>query len=94
MNWWGGGQDSTVIHALSGSVIARFPIETARLGPYIYGGGGANFDGERIGTGHLGGGLDFRMNRNVGVFSDGRYIFTGKDANDAATFRLGMRFAF
>lgn len=48
------------------------------------------------GFGHVGGGLDFRLTRNVGVFSDLRYVFSGVSGlpENQMLWRFGVRMAF
>lgn len=48
------------------------------------------------GFGHVGGGLEYRVTENIGVFSDLRYLFSGVDglANNQMQWRYGLRFAF
>jgi hypothetical protein len=96
-NWWEGGRDgNAVIHQLSGTLFLRYPLEMGHLclAPYAFGGGGCALDGEHVPTGHAGAGLEWRATERFGVFTDGRYVFTGKGNNDVVTYRLGVRFAF
>jgi len=48
------------------------------------------------GFGHVGGGLEYRVTENIGVFSDARYLFSNVDglANSQLMWRYGLRFAF
>lgn len=56
----------------------------------------ANYRLSGQGFGHVGGGLDFRLTRNVGIFSDLRYVFSGVSGlpNDQMLWRFGVRLAF
>jgi len=92
--WSDQSEDDTVIHAVSGSFIVRFPIDRARLAPYVLAGGGGRFDGDKVANLHAGGGIEFRATRNFGVFSEGRYVWNEEKVNDVAIFRTGLRFAF
>mgnify|MGYP000266771239 CR=1 FL=1 len=80
---------------VSGRIIARFPIETGSLciAPYIFGGGGYEFDGADVGTFHAGGGLEWRATHTLGLFGEGRYTW-GADEQDSAQVRAGVRFVF
>jgi hypothetical protein len=78
----------------SGNVIIRFPFEGAHVAPYIFGGGGYQFDPAGISFGQAGAGVDIRFTPHVGMFVDGRYEFLSKNAPDIGLFRLGVRFAF
>lgn len=86
--------DDTV-GAVNGSLILRLPMDELRLAPYAFGGGGVfiNDDGDTLGQGHLGGGVEYRVTRNVGVFVDGRHVWR-EDADNYGLFRGGVRFAF
>jgi hypothetical protein len=48
------------------------------------------------GFGHVGGGLEWRLIRNLGVFSDARYLFSGVEGlpDDQLLWRFGVRLAF
>jgi hypothetical protein len=48
------------------------------------------------GFGHVGGGLEYRVTQNIGLFTDLRYLFSGVDglANNQMQWRYGLRFAF
>lgn len=85
----------SVVHSVSGSVILRAPIDLDGFGlaPYAFGGGGGHFDSIRQGSGHAGAGIEFRFSPNMGVFTDGRYIWTSK-TNDLGLVRAGLRFTF
>jgi opacity protein-like surface antigen len=83
-----------VIHSGSASLIVRYPMDEICLAPYAFAGGGVHADSENIGSFHAGGGLDYRLTDTVGLFADGRYVWTGEDKNDFVTVRLGLRFRF
>jgi hypothetical protein len=44
----------------------------------------------------VGGGLEWRLIRNLGVFSDARYLFSGVEGlpDDQLLWRFGVRLAF
>ena len=78
----------------TGSIIARFPIENGIcIAPYIYGGGGVRTDGQLNATAHAGGGLEWRVNPNFGIFSDVRYTWAEHNQDHLQT-RVGVRFPF
>jgi hypothetical protein len=77
----------------SGSLVWRFPIEPVRLAPYLFIGGGYQFDPIRQGFGHGGVGLDIRIVHNWGFFVDARYVITGRSENFGLG-RAGVRLAF
>ncbi|MDB6175623.1 MAG: hypothetical protein JWL59_4934 [Chthoniobacteraceae bacterium] len=76
-------------------LIVRYPIEGGAFcwAPYIFGGGGAQFDGTSSGSWHVGSGAEWRVTREFGIFYEGRYTWTAQ-SNDAAQYRLGVRFTF
>jgi hypothetical protein len=44
--------------------------------------------------GHAGLGIEYRFNRHIGLFTDGRYTWVDKSHNDFGLVRAGVRFAF
>jgi hypothetical protein len=86
-----GGSD--IVGAVNGNLILRLPLDELRLAPYVFGGGGALFNSDTRGQGHVGGGLEYRFTRSVGVFGEGRHVWL-ENANNYGLFRAGVRFAF
>ena len=88
------GGNNTLFDATA-RLIARFPLELGSvcLAPYLFAGGGVEAGGGTVGTGHVGGGLEWRATPSFGVFGEGRYTWAG-GPNDAAQARLGIRFVF
>jgi hypothetical protein len=82
--------------ATAGNVFLRLPICSLNLAPYAVVGGGAAYGGERSGHGfgHVGGGLEYRVTDNIGLFSDARYVYSTIDPENAVAVRTGLRFAF
>lgn len=78
---------------VAGSFIMRAPIEQIGLAPYVFGGGGRSFDPVYEWTGHVGTGLELRMNPVTGFFVDGRYVFADR-TSDTLLLRAGVRLAF
>lgn len=95
----------------TGNLILRYPICSLNLAPYLLIGGGAQYGNvpniqypgvqqkyrmSGQGFGHVGGGLEYRVTENIGVFSDLRYLFSGVSglANNQMQWRYGLRFAF
>ncbi len=77
---------------LAGNFFLRYPICSINLAPYIMVGGGAGWDGTCIGYGNVGGGLEYRVTKNIGLFVDGRYFYGG--SGNVGNLRSGLRFAF
>lgn len=78
---------------VAGSLILRIPFDNAHLAPYAFGGGGYQFDPSHVAFGHLGGGLDVRFTRHVGIFADARYVITDGTKNFGVG-RLGLRISY
>lgn len=81
------------VDSAAASAIYRLPIGTSGFAPYIYGGGGHEFDLTDQWFAHAGGGLEYRFSPTFGVFTDARYVFTDKTANYGLV-RLGFRTSF
>jgi hypothetical protein len=98
----GAGFDSNISAAsnglwtFSGSLIARYPIESGGfcLAPYALVGGGFQTDGVNAGTWHTGGGLEWRVTHHLGLYGEGRYIWAGSHEEDNVRVSVGMRFVF
>lgn len=84
----------TFVDNASGNLLLRFPIESAHLAPYIFGGGGRQFDPDELWFGQVGGGLDVRITAHVALFADVRYVMPEKDAENFGVGRLGLRIPF
>jgi hypothetical protein len=92
--WWDGDSVSNeTVSSFSGSIILRWPFESAHIAPYVFGGGGGHFSGVDQASLHGGGGIEYRFTPHLGTFVDGRYVFT-EDTNDFAMIRFGARFVF
>lgn len=98
--WLGVGGDAysenthgTFVDNASGNLIFRLPIEAVHLAPYVYGGGGYQFENVQRGFAQVGGGLEFRFTRNFGLFMDARYVMTDGTDNFGLG-RAGLRWAF
>ncbi len=85
--------DRSFVDDVSGNLILRLPFDAIRLAPYVYGGGGRQFDPSDIWFAQAGGGLEFRFTPRIGIFADGRYVFTDEKRNIGLA-RLGARFSF
>ena len=77
---------------LGGNFFIRYPICSINLAPYVMVGGGAAWDGTTLGYGNVGGGLEYRLTKNIGIFADGRYYYGGP--GNVANLRSGIRIAF
>ena len=75
-----------------GNVFLRYPICSWNLAPYAIVGGGVVYGKKTIGGGSVGGGLEYRLTDNIGIFGDARYLYTEEDS--AVMGRTGIKFAF
>jgi hypothetical protein len=89
--------EDTCIHTVAAQAIYRFPWENAEhnfgVAPYIFAGGGGQFDGISAAFGDVGAGAEFRFSRHCGIFADGRYVIHDNDIM-YGLFRLGGRIVF
>jgi hypothetical protein len=91
-----------------GNAIFRIPIGCSGFAPYVFGGGGRQFNGlfhDDAGdvfagkryewVADLGAGIEYRFSPVVGIFADGRYIWhTENGGIDRVCLRAGLRLAF
>ena len=83
--------DGTAEHLpVGGNFFLRYPICAWNLAPYIFVGGGAAWDGDCVGYGNVGAGLEYRFTDHIGAFVDGRYFYGNKDFGNAANLRAGI----
>ncbi len=82
--------------ATIGNLFVRYPICSINLAPYAMIGGGGSYGCKRDGHGfgHIGGGLEYRLTSNIGLFSDARWIYSGDEPKSGVLGRAGVRFAF
>jgi hypothetical protein len=81
------------LDSASGNLIGRLPIGDSGIAPYIFGGGGHQFDQIDQNFGQAGAGIEFRLAQHVGLFLDARYVFAVK-TQDYGVGRAGLRFSF
>jgi len=81
------------VAATSGNLVARYPIPHTCIAPYIYGGGGHQFDRIQQSFGQVGAGLEVRFARHFGMFVDGRYVVAPHTDNYIVG-RAGVRLNF
>ncbi|MBE2203250.1 MAG: hypothetical protein IAE94_02760 [Chthoniobacterales bacterium] len=82
--------------ATIGNLFLRYPICSLNLAPYAVVGGGGSYGSGRSGHGfgHVGGGLEYRVTDNIGLFSDARWVYSSQDPRSGLIGRAGLRFAF
>lgn len=79
-----------------GNGFLRYPICSINLAPYAMVGIGKLYgQGESTGIGHVGGGLEYRFTDNIGLFADGRWVYSPQLENSGGVLaRTGVRFSF
>lgn len=70
----------------------RLPICAWNIAPYSMVGVGAAWDGKGVAYGNVGGGLEYRATKNLGIFVDSRYFYGG--TGNVTNLRAGVRLAF
>jgi len=78
---------------MAANAIARFPIESAGLAPYVFGGATRMTEPSWQWAGQAGVGLELRFNPVTGIFIDGRYMWP-EDTGDILELRTGFRLVF
>ena len=81
------------IDSASLNLIGRLPLGTSGVAPYLFVGGGYQFDEIERWLLNLGGGFEFRFQKNWGLFIDARYVFTDETKNYGLG-RAGVRLSF
>jgi hypothetical protein len=81
------------VDSASGSLILRLPLGQSGFAPYIFGGGGYQFDMAKQAFVQAGGGMEYRFTPHVGVFIDARGVVP-RETKYYGVGRLGLRFAF
>jgi hypothetical protein len=83
----------SLVDNASASLIGRFPLGDSGFAPYVFGGGGRQFDPLELWFAQAGAGLEYRFTPQIGIFTDARYVFT-EETKDHGVARAGVRFAF
>jgi hypothetical protein len=81
------------IDSASLNLVGRLPLGESGVAPYIFGGGGHQFDNVDQNIANAGAGIEFRFHHNWGIFIDGRCVFA-KKTDDYGMARAGLRFSF
>jgi hypothetical protein len=77
----------------SGNLILRVPLGQSGFAPYVYGGGGYQFDSLKAGFIQAGAGMEFRFTPHIGLFTDARFVVPNKTSFFGVG-RAGLRIAF
>lgn len=79
-----------------GNLFLRYPVCKLDLAPCAMAGIGKLYGaGDSVGVGHVGGGIEYRLTDNVGLFADGRWLYSPQLENGGGVLaRTGLRWAF
>ncbi len=81
------------IDSASANLTLRLPLGQGGLAPYVFGGGGRQFDLSHVWFAQFGVGLEYRFTPQVGVFVDTRLVLPDETKYYGVA-RVGLRFAF
>jgi hypothetical protein len=87
------GGSQNFVDSAGGNLVFRLPIGESGFAPYIFGGGGHQWDPVDAGYADGGAGFEYRFSRWFGLFIDGRWVATDRMGNYGMG-RLGARFSF
>lgn len=85
--------DGPFIDSASANVTLRLPVGHSGFAPYVFGGGGKQFDLNEVAFGQAGVGVELRFTPKVGVFTDVRMVWPNETKYYGVA-RLGLRFSF
>jgi hypothetical protein len=81
------------VDSASANLILRLPLSQSGFAPYVFGGGGHQFDRLKVWFGQAGVGMEYRFCPHVGVFVDARGVVPNETKYYGVA-RLGLRVAF
>lgn len=85
--------DGLFVDSASANVTLLLPVGQSGFAPYVFGGGGQQFDLNRLSFGQAGAGIEYRFTPRVGIFTDARMVWP-TETQYFGVARLGVRFAF
>ena len=81
------------VDSASANLILRAPLGQSGFAPFVYGGGGHQFDLAHVSFAQVGAGMEYRFTPHIGTFLDARWVFPDRTKYYGVA-RLGVRFAF
>ena len=81
------------VDSTSANLTLRLPLGQSGFAPYVFGGGGRQFDLTKVWFAQVGAGMEYRFSPKVGVFLDARWVLPDETKYYGVA-RLGVRFAF
>ncbi len=90
------GKESGTEWGTFGNLFLRYPICSWNLAPYAVAGLGAVYgQNNSVLAGTVGGGLEYRFTKNIGLFIDARWLYNPSVSESGAVVaRTGLKFAF
>lgn len=90
------GREDVAEWGTFGNLFLRYPICSWNMAPYAVAGLGALYgQTEGVLAGTVGGGIEYRFTKNIGIFADARWLYnSSKSENGAVIARTGIKFAF
>ena len=90
---WSENTSGRFVDNASGNLVLRLPFDAVHLAPYIFGGGGYQFDPANESFAQAGGGLDIRVTAHWGFFVDARYVIP-RTRDNFGLGRAGIKIVF
>jgi hypothetical protein len=81
------------VDSASANLILRLPLGQSGFAPYVFGGGGHQFDMLKLWFGQAGVGMEYRFCPHLGIFIDARGVVPNETKYYGVA-RLGLRIAF
>ena len=81
------------VDSASANVVLRLPLEQSGFAPYVFGGGGRQFEEAKAWFAQVGAGIEYRFTPQIGAFLDARWVLPDETKYYGVA-RLGVRFAF
>lgn len=81
------------IDSTSLNMTLRLPVGHSGFAPFVYGGGGRQFDLDKVWLAQVGAGIEYRFTPRVGFILDTRWVLPNHTKYYGVA-RLGVRFAF
>lgn len=90
------GKESGTEWGTFGNLFLRYPICSWNLAPYAVAGLGAVYgQNNSVLAGTVGGGIEYRFTKNIGIFVDARWLYNPSVSDSGAVVaRTGLKFAF
>lgn len=90
------GREDVAEWGTFGNLFLRYPICSWNVAPYAVAGLGALYgQTDSVLAGTVGGGIEYRFTKNIGIFADARWLYNASVSDSGAVVaRTGIKFAF